>query len=72
MTAMGAMSYPLYVIHFPLLYWLGYLLARRMPEWASLPVSLVLMLLCAFVALKLWDEPVRRWLSRRPATPAAD
>ena len=72
MTAMGAMSYPLYVIHFPLLYWLGYLLARRMPEWASLPVSIVLMLLCAFVALKLWDEPVRRWLSRRPATPAAD
>lgn len=72
MTAMGAMSYPLYVIHFPLLYWVGWLLARRMPEWASLPVSVVLMLLFAFVALKLWDEPVRRWLSRRTATPPAD
>lgn len=67
MAAMGALSYPLYVIHFPLLYLVGWLLARRMPEWASIPVSIALMLLAAFVALKLWDEPVRRWLSRRTA-----
>ncbi len=72
MTTMGAMSYPLYMIHFPLLYWLGWLLAHRLPAWASLPVSFVLMLVCAFAALKLWDEPARRWLSRRTAVPASD
>jgi len=66
MTAMGALSYPLYVIHFPLLHWIGWLLAGRMPAWASIPVSVALVLLCAFAALKLWDEPVRRWLSRPP------
>jgi len=69
MTAMGALSYPLYVIHFPLLHWIGWLLAGRMPAWASIPVSVALVLLCSLLALKLWDEPVRRWLSR-PATPA--
>jgi peptidoglycan/LPS O-acetylase OafA/YrhL len=67
MTAMGALSYPLYVIHFPLLHWIGWLLAGRMPAWASIPVSVALVLLFAFVALKLWDEPVRRWLSLQTA-----
>lgn len=67
MAAMGALSYPLYVIHYPLLHWVGWLLAGRLPEWAGVPVSVALVLLCAILALKLWDEPVRRWLSRRPA-----
>ncbi len=69
MTAMGALSYPLYVIHFPLLHWIGWLLARRMPEWASIPVSVALVLICTALALKLWDEPIRRRLSRQPAAP---
>jgi peptidoglycan/LPS O-acetylase OafA/YrhL len=65
MTAMGALSYPIYVIHFPLLHWIGWLLAGRMPAWASIPVSVALVLLCAILALKLWDEPLRRWLLRQ-------
>jgi peptidoglycan/LPS O-acetylase OafA/YrhL len=67
MTAMGALSYPLYVIHLPLLYWVRWLLPLRWPEWASVSASLALVVLCAFGVLKLWDEPVRRWLSRRTA-----
>lgn len=67
MTAMGALSYPVYVIHFPLLHWVGWLLAGRMPAWASIPVSVALVLLCSIVALKLWDEPVRYWLLRQKA-----
>jgi peptidoglycan/LPS O-acetylase OafA/YrhL len=71
MTAMGALSYPLYVIHFPLLHWIGWLLAGRMQAWASIPVSVALVLLCAIAALKLWDEPVRRWLLRQKAPTCA-
>lgn len=67
MTAMGALSYPLYVIHLPLLYWIRWLLPLGLPESVSLPVSTALVLLCAFMALKLWDEPIRRWLSQRTA-----
>lgn len=71
MAAMGALSYPLYVIHFPLLHWIGWLLAGRMPEWASIPVSVTIVLFCSLLALKLWDEPVRRRLSRRATAAAA-
>lgn len=67
MTAMGALSYPLYVIHLPLLYWIRWTLPLDMPEWASVSASLALVVACAFGVLKLWDEPARRWLSRRAA-----
>ena len=70
MAAMGALSYPLYAIHYPLLHWTGRLLANRLPAWASIPTSVALLLLGAFLVLKLWDEPVRRWLTqRKPFSP---
>jgi len=62
LTAAGALSYPLYVIHLPALYWIRWMLPLDWPQWASVTASLALTLLCAFLALKLWDEPVRRWL----------
>lgn len=64
MTAAGALSYPLYVIHLPVLYWLRWMLPLDLPPWASVSASVGLTLLCAWAALKLWDEPARRWLSR--------
>jgi peptidoglycan/LPS O-acetylase OafA/YrhL len=67
MTVMGALSYPLYVIHLPLLYWIRWLLPLRWPKRSPIPASLALVVACAFGVLKLWDEPVRRWLSRRTA-----
>jgi peptidoglycan/LPS O-acetylase OafA/YrhL len=68
MAAMGALSYPLYVIHLPALYWVRWALPLEWPEYARVGASLGLTLLCAWVALKLWEEPVRRWLARRTAT----
>lgn len=65
MTAAGALSYPLYVVHLPALYWIRWLLPLGLPEWVSVTASLALTLLVAVVALKLWDEPIRRWLSRQ-------
>lgn len=67
MIAAGALSYPLYVIHLPLLYWIRWLLPLNLPPWATLALSFALVLLGAVLALKLWDEPLRAWLSRRPA-----
>jgi peptidoglycan/LPS O-acetylase OafA/YrhL len=68
MAAIGALSYPLYVIHFPLLHWLKRLFAAH-PPWEPyfVPAAAALVILGAVVALKLWDEPARRYLSRRSA-----
>ena len=71
MIAAGALSYPLYVIHLPLLYWIRWLLPLNLPPWATLASSFALVLLGAVLALKLWDEPLRRWLSRGAAPSTA-
>lgn len=66
--ALGAISYPLYIVHYPIMYifyaWLienKYYSLSDCPGVALLVVasSIVLAQLC----LKLYDEPVRKWLS---------
>ena len=67
---LGDISYPLYIIHYPLMYifyaWLigkGYYSLHTAWPMALLVVvsSIVLAILC----LKLYDEPVRRWLTSK-------
>lgn len=67
---LGEISYPLYIVHYPIMYvfyaWLidkGYYSLQ-----ASWPVALLVVvssIALAIVCLKLYDEPVRRWLTRR-------
>ena len=67
---LGEISYPLYIIHYPLMYvfyaWLidkGYYSLQ-----ASWPVALLVVvssIVLAIACLKLYDAPVRRWLTRR-------
>ena len=68
--ALGDISYPLYIVHYPIMYvFYAWLIKNEIytlggcAEMATLVVlgSIALALLC----LKLYDEPVRRWLSRR-------
>ena len=68
--ALGDISYPLYIVHYPIMYlfyaWLiekkVYTLNECLGVAALVVVSsIVLALLC----LKLYDEPVRRWLTRK-------
>lgn len=67
---MGRLSYPLYAVHYPVMYvfyqWLIaheiYTLAGSWPQ-ALLAVGVSIVL--ALVALKCYDEPFRRWLSRK-------
>lgn len=66
---LGKISYPLYIVHYPFMYlfyawlWNGKLtFAETWPvAWALFFGNIVLAYLC----LKLYDEPVRRWLSKK-------
>jgi peptidoglycan/LPS O-acetylase OafA/YrhL len=60
----GAISYPAYITHYPLLFWLNPV-ARLV---AGLPLLLAVTTLVvgfSYAALKLVDEPMRRWLTVR-------
>ena len=65
---LGDISYPLYVIHYPFMYlfyaWRGDAIpfAEAWPVAAGLFVGSILL---AWMVLKVYDEPVRRWLTRR-------
>lgn len=65
---LGEISYPVYIIQYPFMYlfyaWVwenGYTFAQTWP--VALAIFLCLPIL-AYACLKLYDEPLRRWLSR--------
>ena len=66
---LGDISYPLYVVHYPFIYlYYAWVKNNNLPfrdsVWGAAAVvvgSVVLAWLC----LKLYDEPVRRWLAKR-------
>lgn len=66
---LGALSYPLYITHYPLIYlYTSYTVTHKTPPaqgaaWGAL--LFVTAMTIAYLCLKLYDEPVRRWLSRR-------
>jgi peptidoglycan/LPS O-acetylase OafA/YrhL len=66
---MGDISYPLYITHFPLMcLFYAWVVNNKIPLstgiWAIILLTLVSMGL-AYLWLKLYDEPVRKWLTRR-------
>jgi peptidoglycan/LPS O-acetylase OafA/YrhL len=65
----GDLSYPLYITHYPLIYIYTQWVVRDKPTGAQgvLPALLVAIaaITIAYTSLKLYDEPVRKWLSRR-------
>ena len=66
---LGGISYPMYITHYPLIYlYTKWSVDDHMPARRGLWVGALLLLTAmtiAYAALKLYDEPVRRWLSRR-------
>lgn len=72
----GGISYPLYITHYPLIYiYTGWIadnprlpLAERVGFGALLFLTAVTI---AYACLKLYDEPVRAWLTRRFLTKPA-
>ena len=67
---LGDISFPVYITHYPVMY-LFYAWMIKNKTWTlaeTWPVAIgviLLNILVAWVCLKLYDEPVRRWLTNR-------
>lgn len=65
----GDISYPVYIIHYPFMYlFYAWLWREKLTFSETWPVALLLFfgnILLAYLCLKVYDEPVRKWLSRR-------
>ncbi len=67
---LGDISYPLYIVHYPVMYlfyaWLienkHYTLGET---WPVVIMVFAINITLAYICLKLYDEPVRRWLTKR-------
>ena len=67
---LGDISYPLYIIHYPIMYifykWLikneYYTLEQT---WGVVAIVVISSILLAYTILKLYDEPMRRYLAKR-------
>jgi peptidoglycan/LPS O-acetylase OafA/YrhL len=64
----GDLSYPLYITHYPLIYiYTSWVVTSNRGVLPALLLAAVAIGI-AYVSLKLCDEPVRRWLSKRLLT----
>jgi len=65
----GDISYPLYIIHYPLIYiYTAWVTDNKLSMADAWPMALVVLLASVAIAygsLKLYDIPVRRWLVKR-------
>ncbi len=71
---LGEISYPLYMVHYPLVYFYVAWISNRkdVTLLQALPYATAILigsLVLAYVSLKWYDEPVRQWLIRRRNTP---
>lgn len=66
---LGNISYPLYIVHYPFMYlFYAWLWDGKLTFAETWPVAWALFfgnILLAYLCLKLYDEPVRRWLSKK-------
>jgi len=65
----GDISYPLYITHYPLIYvYTAWVVRDKVPARQGAVMGALLLVTSvtiAYACLKLYDEPVRRWLQRR-------
>ena len=69
-TFLGNLSYPLYIVHYPIMYiFYAWLIKNDIYTFAGCwPIALLVIassIALAWICLKFYDEPVRRWLSKR-------
>jgi peptidoglycan/LPS O-acetylase OafA/YrhL len=68
-TFSGQISYPLYMTHYAVIWSFGNYYARHKPTGTQLAfiiiASLVILTGLAYLAMVLYDSPVRRWLSEK-------
>lgn len=67
---LGDISYPLYAIHYPIMYvFYSWLIEKQLytleDTWPVAAVVYFGSIALAYLCLKLYDEPVRRWLGNK-------
>jgi len=67
---LGDLSYPLYIVHYPVMYlFYAWLIKNQLytvaDTWQVVILVFAVNITLAVVALKLYDEPVRRWLAAK-------
>ncbi|MGG9964073.1 acyltransferase family protein [Ferruginibacter sp. SUN106] len=66
---LGDISYPIYITHYPLIYtYTAWVANNKIPLSKAYPVAILVLLssiILAYACLKLYDEPVRKWLTKR-------
>ena len=67
---LGDISYPLYIVHYPVMYlFYSWLIKNKMytlgETWLVVVLVFAVNITLAYTCLKLYDEPVRRWLAKR-------
>lgn len=65
---LGDISYPLYIVHYPIMYiFYKWLIEKRVytfsETWMVSSIVVISSILLAFILLKFYDEPVRKWLT---------
>jgi peptidoglycan/LPS O-acetylase OafA/YrhL len=65
----GDISYPIYIIHYPLIYiFTAWVVDNNVPIADAWPTGLLVLfasIAIAYACLKLYDIPVRKWLAKR-------
>jgi len=66
---LGDISYPLYVVHYPFMYlFYAWLWSESLTFAQTWPVAVGIFIgdIClAYICLKFYDEPVRKWLTKK-------
>lgn len=67
---LGDISYPLYIVHYPVMYlFYSWLIDNKLytlgETWHVVVLIFIINITLAYLCLKFYDEPVRRWLSKR-------
>jgi peptidoglycan/LPS O-acetylase OafA/YrhL len=66
---LGDLSYPIYITHYPIIYiYTTWLIDNKIPMVKALPIAFLTLIICvvlAYASLKLYDEPIRKWLGKK-------
>jgi len=66
---LGEISYPIYIIHYPFVYtYTAWVHDNKVPVAQGWPVAIAVLAVCvllAWVCLRFYDVPVRRWLTAK-------
>ena len=68
---LGDISYPVYVVHYPLMYlfyawlWGGEETIPFSQAWPAAAAVIIGSIILAWLCLKFYDEPLRRWLGKK-------